>query len=32
MDYAIFQNHGYIGLYGGLAAHDIHARKYLKKG
>jgi DNA-damage-inducible protein D len=31
-DYAIFQNHGYIGLYGGLGAQDIHSRKGLKKG
>ena len=31
-DYAIFQNHGYAGLYGGLVAQDIHARKGLKKG
>lgn len=31
IDYAIFQNHGYKGLYGGLAAKDIHARKGLKK-
>ena len=31
-DYAIFQNHGYAGLYGGLMAGDIHARKGLKKG
>ncbi len=31
-DYAIFQNHGYMGLYGGLGAQDIHARKRLKKG
>ena len=30
-DYAIFQNHGYAGLYGGLVAQDIHARKRLKK-
>ena len=30
-DYAIFQNHGYIGLYGGLGAQDIHRRKGLKK-
>ncbi|OQA03482.1 MAG: DNA-damage-inducible protein D [Planctomycetes bacterium ADurb.Bin401] len=30
-DYAIFQNHGYIGLYGGLTAQDIHRRKMLKK-
>lgn len=31
MDYAIFQDHGYRGLYGGLSARDIHARKGLKK-
>lgn len=31
MDYAIFQNHGYIGLYGGLKAQDIHKKKGLKK-
>jgi DNA-damage-inducible protein D len=31
-DYAIFQNHGYAGLYGGLMAQDIHTRKGLKKG
>jgi DNA-damage-inducible protein D len=31
MDYAIFQNEGYKGLYGGLGAKDIHARKNLKK-
>ena len=31
-DYAIFQNHGYIGLYGGLNAQDIHRHKGLKKG
>lgn len=30
-DYAIFQNHGYMGLYGGLKAQDIHRRKSLKK-
>lgn len=30
-DYAIFQNYGYMGLYGGLGAKDIHARKQLKK-
>ena len=30
-DYAIFQNHGYKGLYGGLDAKAIHARKGLKK-
>ncbi len=31
LDYAIFQNHGYMGLYGGLDAKAIHARKGLKK-
>ena len=31
LNYAIFQDHGYRGLYGGLAAKDIHARKGLKK-
>jgi DNA-damage-inducible protein D len=30
-DYAIFQNHGYKGLYGGLTAQDLHQRKELKK-
>ena len=30
-DYAVFQNHGYKGLYGGLTAQDIHRRKGLKK-
>ena len=30
-DFAIFQDHGYMGLYGGLKARDIHARKGLKK-
>ena len=30
-DYAIFQDHGYKVLYGGLGAKDIHARKGLKK-
>lgn len=29
-DYAIFQNRGYQGLYNGLGAKDIHARKNLK--
>lgn len=29
-DYAIFQNKGYQGLYGGLGAKEIHARKGLK--
>lgn len=32
LDYAIFQDHGYKGLYGGLASKDIHSRKSLKKG
>ena len=31
MDYAIFQNYGYQGLYGGLKAKDIHERKGLQK-
>ncbi len=31
IDYAIFQNHGYMGLYGGLKQNDIHQRKGLKK-
>lgn len=31
VDYAIFQNHGYMGLYGGLGAKEIHIRKGLKK-
>ena len=31
LDYAIFQNHGYMGLYGGLKQEDIHRRKGLKK-
>ena len=30
-DYAIFQNWGYQGLYGGMTAKDIHARKKLRK-
>ena len=30
-EYAIFQNEGYKGLYGGLGAQDIHKRKGLKK-
>lgn len=30
-DYAIFQNKGYQGLYGGLGVREIHARKGLKK-
>ena len=32
LDYAIFQDHGYKGLYGGLTSRDIHERKGLKKG
>jgi len=28
-DYAIFQNHGYQGLYGGLGVREIHKRKGL---
>lgn len=31
LDYAIFQDHGYRGLYGGRAMRDIHALKGLKK-
>ena len=31
VDYAIFQNHGYMGLYGGLDAKGIHRIKNLKK-
>jgi DNA-damage-inducible protein D len=31
LDFAIFQNHGYKGLYGGLDAKGIHAHKGLKK-
>ncbi len=31
LEYAIFQNYGYMGLYGGLRAQDIKARKKLKK-
>lgn len=30
-DYAIFQNKGYKGLYGGLGVKQIHARKGLEK-
>lgn len=30
-EYAIFQNHGYMGLYNGLGAKDIHSKKGLKK-
>lgn len=31
LDYAIFQDHGYKGLYGGLGAKELHKRKGLKK-
>lgn len=31
LDYAIFQNYGYMGLYGGLKAQDIKEKKGLKK-
>ncbi len=31
IDFAVFQNHGYRGLYGGLDAKGIHANKGLKK-
>lgn len=31
LDYAVFQDHGYRGLYGGLGAKDIHVRKGLKR-
>lgn len=30
-DYAVFQNKGYQGLYGGFGVKDIHQRKGLKK-
>lgn len=30
IDYAIFQNHGYQGLYGGLGQKEIHGKKGLK--
>ena len=30
-DFTIFQNYGYQGLYGGLGAKEIHARKGLKE-
>lgn len=31
LDFAIFQNHGYKGLYGGLDAKAIHKKKGLRK-
>ena len=30
-EYAVFQNHGYMGLYNGLGAKEIHAKKGLKQ-
>lgn len=30
LEYAVFQNYGYMGLYGGLTAKQIHERKDLK--
>lgn len=32
LEYAVFQNYGYMGLYGGLKAKDIKQRKGLKDG
>lgn len=32
LEYATFQNHGYMGLYGGMTAKDIHQHKGLKSG
>ncbi len=29
-EYAVFQNHGYMGLYDGLGAKEIHVKKNLK--
>ncbi|MBU1272764.1 MAG: DNA damage-inducible protein D [Alphaproteobacteria bacterium] len=31
LDYAVFQDHGYRGLYGGRSMRDIHMHKGLKK-
>lgn len=31
LDFAVFQNHGYRGLYNGLTADDIHKKKRLRK-
>jgi DNA-damage-inducible protein D len=31
LDYAVFQDHGYRGLYGGKTMRDIHGLKGLKK-
>jgi len=30
VDYALFMDHGYRGLYGGLGMRDIHSRKQIK--
>jgi DNA-damage-inducible protein D len=30
-EFAIFQNSGYMGLYGGMTVADIHEKKYLKE-
>jgi DNA-damage-inducible protein D len=30
VDYAVFMDHGYRGLYGGLSVRDVHQRKRLK--
>lgn len=30
-EYAVFQNHGYMGLYNGIGAKEIHKKKGLKK-
>jgi DNA-damage-inducible protein D len=32
LDFAIFHDHGYMGLYGGLRSADIHQRKALEPG
>ena len=31
LDFAIFQDHGYRGLYGGMGAKDLHQKRDLKK-
>lgn len=31
LDYGVFTNYGYMGLYGGMKAKDIHKKKGLKK-
>jgi DNA-damage-inducible protein D len=30
LDFATFQDHGYMGLYGGLRENDVHVRKHLE--